>query len=287
MEGGGRWGAGSPVFNGAVDAEIGGARFRWGSRVYVMGIVNATPDSFSGDGLTDPEAAAHRALRMIAEGADIVDVGGESTRPGHEPVTVETELARVLPLLRRLRSRAAVPVSIDTSKLEVAEAAAAEGAAIVNDVWGLQRAPRLAQLAARRGLGLVLMHNQRGTGYTDLVGEVKAALRRSLETALAAGVARERVILDPGIGFGKTPQQNLEVLRRFHELTELGQPLLVGVSRKSYLGRVFGQPMEERLPGTIASVTAAVLRGADVVRVHDVADVVRAVRVAEALRGPG
>ncbi len=270
-----------------METDIAGARFRWGSRVYVMGIVNVTPDSFTGDGVLDPDEAARRALRLIDEGADIVDVGGESTRPGHEPVSVETELARVLPVLRRLRVRAAVPVSIDTSKLEVAEAAAAEGAAIVNDIWGLQRAPGLARLAAARGLALVLMHNQDGTEHTDLMADVEGSLRRSLEAALAAGVPRERVILDPGIGFGKTALHNLEVLRRFGELRGLGQPLLVGVSRKSFLGRVFGQAPEHRLPGTIASVTAAVLRGADVVRVHDVADVVRAVRVAEALRQGG
>jgi dihydropteroate synthase len=217
-----------------------------------------------------------------------VDVGGESTRPGHEPVSSEVGLARVVPVLRRLRGRLAVPISVDTTKLEVAEAAVAEGATIVNDIWGLRRTPELARLAARAGAGLVLMHNRDGTHHVDpdLLDEEKASLAWSLEAALAAGVPRERVILDPGIGFGKTALQNLEVLRRFDELTALGQPLLVGVSRKSYLGRVFGQPLEERLPGTIASVTAAVLRGADIVRVHDVAEVVRAVRVAETLRVP-
>jgi dihydropteroate synthase len=268
-----------------VETDIAGTRFRWGSRVYVMGIVNVTPDSFSGDGLTDPDAAVRQARRMIDEGADLIDVGGESTRPGHEPVTAEEELRRVLPVLRRLGAAARVPISIDTWKLPVAEAAAAEGATIVNDIWGLQRSPGLAGLAAARGLGLVLMHNQRGTAYGgDLMDEVRSSLRRSLAAALAAGVPRERVVLDPGIGFGKTALQGVEVLRRFAELTELGQPLLVGVSRKSFLERVFGQPMEARLPGTIASVTAAVLRGADIVRVHDVAEVARAVRVAEALR---
>ena len=268
-----------------VETTIAGTRFAWGSRVYVMGIVNATPDSFSGDGLLDADAAVRQSLRMIDEGADLIDVGGESTRPGHEPVGAEEELRRVLPVLRRLRPRVTVPVSIDTWKLEVAEAAVAEGASIVNDVWGLQRSPGLAALAARRGLGLVLMHNQRGTEYAaDLMDEIGASLRRSLEVALRAGVPRERVVLDPGIGFGKTAAHGVEVLRRFAELRELGRPLLVGVSRKSFLERVFGQPLEQRLPGTIASVTAAVLRGADVVRVHDVAEVVRAVRVAEALR---
>ena len=269
-----------------MEAEIAGTRFRWGSRVYVMGIVNATPDSFSGDGLVDPDAAARQAQRMIAEGADLIDVGGESTRPGHEPVTAEEELRRVLPVLRRLRPVATVPISIDTWKLEVAEAAVSEGATIVNDIWGLQRSPGLAGLAARHGLGLVLMHNQRGTAYaTDLLEEIKARLRDSLDVAEGAGVPRERIVLDPGIGFGKTAAHAVEVLRRLAELADLGQPLLVGVSRKSFLERVFGLTLEHRLPGTIASVTAAVLRGADIVRVHDVADIVRAVRVAEALRG--
>ena len=268
-----------------MEAEIGGTRFAWGSRVYVMGIVNATPDSFSGDGVADPEAAVAQALRMIGEGADLIDVGGESTRPGHQPVSAEEELRRVLPVLRRLCPVAGVPVSIDTWKLEVAEAAVASGATVLNDIWGLQRSPELAALAATRGLGLVLMHNQSGTAYAgDLLAEIVASLRRALETALAAGVPRERVLLDPGIGFGKTAAQGVEVLRRFGELRQLGQPLLVGVSRKSFLERVFGQPLGERLPGTIAATTAAVLRGADVVRVHDVAEVTRAVRVAEALR---
>jgi dihydropteroate synthase len=268
-----------------MEAVIGGARFRWGRRVYVMGIVNVTPDSFSGDGVLEPEAAVRLARRMMDEGADMIDVGGESTRPGHQPVSAEEELRRVLPVLRALRPFPSVPVSIDTWKLEVAEAAAGEGATIVNDVWGLQRSPGIAGLAARRGLGLVLMHNQEGTAYaSDLLYEVKASLGRSLAVARAAGVPAERVVLDPGIGFGKTAAHGVEVLRRFAELNELGQPLLVGVSRKSFLERIFGQPMEHRLPGTIASVTAAVLRGADIVRVHDVQEVVRAVRVAEALR---
>jgi dihydropteroate synthase len=268
-----------------MEAAIGGARFLWGSRVYVMGIVNATPDSFSGDGVLDPDAAVRQALRMVDEGADLIDVGGESTRPGHEPVSAEEELRRVLPVLRRLCPVATVPVSVDTWKLEVAEAAADAGATILNDIWGLRRSPGLADLAARRGMGLVLMHNREDMRYdSDLLSEVKASLRASLDLALAAGVPRERVWLDPGIGFGKTAKHNVEVLRRFEELHELGQSLLVGTSRKSFLGRLFGHPPEHRLAGTIASVTAAVLRGAAVVRVHDVAEVTRAVRVAEALR---
>jgi dihydropteroate synthase len=251
-----------------------------------MGIVNVTPDSFSGDGLAhDPEAAVRRGLEMAAAGADILDVGGESTRPGHTPVSAEEEIARAVPVVARLVREAGVPVSIDTSKLAVAEAALAAGAAIVNDVWGLQRAPGLATLAAGAGAGLVLMHNQQGHEYGDLLDEVAARLRRSLAAALAAGVPRERILLDPGIGFGKTAEHNVQVLRHLDRLREIGQPLLVGVSRKSFLARLFGlEEPEARLDGTAAAVAAAVLRGADVVRVHDVERMARVVRVAEGLR---
>jgi dihydropteroate synthase len=267
-----------------VIAEIGGHVFDWGSRVYVMGIVNVTPDSFSGDGVLDPEAAVEQGLRMVAEGADILDVGGESTRPGHVPVPASEEIGRVLPVVRRLSETAGVPVSIDTSKLEVAQAAVEAGAVIVNDVWGLQRSPGLAGLAARHDAALVLMHNQEGTSYADLMEDLIASLERSLDLALQAGVPRQRVIVDPGIGFGKTAEQNLVILRRLGGLRRLGQPILVGTSRKSFLGKLFGQAPEERLEGTAASITAAILRGADVVRVHDVKEMTRVARVAEALR---
>ncbi|MDQ6918527.1 MAG: dihydropteroate synthase [Candidatus Dormibacteraeota bacterium] len=263
---------------------LGGSEFRWGSRVYVMGIINVTPDSFSGDGLPDHFAAVEQGLRMVAEGADLLDVGGESTRPGHEPVTAELELERVLPVVDRLAREAGVPVSIDTWKLPVAEAAVAAGATIVNDIWGLQRSPGLAALAAREGLGLVVMHNQEGTEYSDLMGELLASLRRSIAVADAAGVPSERVIVDPGIGFGKTPVQNLMVLRRLADLASLDRPVLVGTSRKSFIGRILDLPVEDRLEGTAASVAAAVLRGANVIRVHDVREMSRVVRVAEALR---
>jgi dihydropteroate synthase len=249
-----------------------------------MGIVNVTPDSFSGDGVLDRDTAVARGLAMAEAGADIVDVGGESTRPGHTAVSAEEEVNRAIPVVSAL-ARAGLTVSIDTSKLEVAERAADAGAAIVNDVWGLRRSPGIARLAAERGLGLVLMHNQDGTDYPgDLVAAVRAALTQSLATALGAGVAAERIVVDPGIGFGKTAEQNLVVLRRLGELRELGQPILVGVSRKSYLGRLFGQDMPMRAWGTAAAVTASILRGADIVRVHDVPEMVAVVRVAEALR---
>jgi dihydropteroate synthase len=249
-----------------------------------MGIVNVTPDSFSGDGLTDPALAIERGKEMAAAGADVVDVGGESTRPGHAPVTVEEEVARVVPVVAGLAA-AGIAVSVDTSKLAVAEAAADAGAGMVNDVWGLQRAPGIARLAAERRLGLVLMHNQEGHEYhADLVDTVKAVLARSVRAALEAGVPPERVIVDPGIGFGKTAEQNLVVLQRLEELTELGHPVLVGASRKSFLGRLFGQEMGTRIWGTAAVVAAAVLRGAAWVRVHDVPEMTAVARVAEGLR---
>ncbi|MDQ6772274.1 MAG: dihydropteroate synthase [Candidatus Dormibacteraeota bacterium] len=255
-----------------------------GPPVLVMGIVNVTPDSFSGDGLIDPAAAVARGLEMVAAGADIVDVGGESTRPGHTPVAGDEEIRRVLPVVRQLVA-AGVAVSVDTQKPAVAEAAAEAGAAMVNDVWGLSREPGLARLAAERGLGLVLMHNQEGTAYAgDVVAEVGRWLQAASGRALAAGVAPERVMIDPGIGFGKTAAQNVEVLGRLRELTGLGFPLLVGASRKSFLGRVFGQEGQRRRWGTAAVVAASVLAGAACVRVHDVPEMVAVVRVAEALR---
>jgi dihydropteroate synthase len=271
-----------------VIAEIGGRRFDWGSRTYLMGIVNVTPDSFSGDGIGgDAEAAVSQGLRMVEEGADLLDVGGESTRPGHVPVTVAEEISRTESVVRRLAKESGVPVSIDTYKLEVADFALAAGATILNDIWGLARSPALAELAARNGCGLVLMHNQDGTEYAgDLMEEVKRFLRESVAKAKAAGVAGERIIVDPGIGFGKTADQNWEVMRRFGELKELGQPILVGTSRKSFIGKLLDAPVEDRLEGTMATVVAAVLRGADIVRVHDVAPMVRAVRVADRMLRP-
>jgi dihydropteroate synthase len=269
-----------------VIAEIGGHRFDWGSRTYVMGIVNVTPDSFSGDGLgNDREAAVAQGLRMVAEGAVMLDVGGESTRPGHVPVSADEEIARTEDVVRRLSSESGVPVSIDTYKLEVAVAAVAAGARIINDVWGLTRSPGLADLAARHECALVLMHNQDGTDYAgDLMSEVKRFLQASVDVALAAGVPRERILIDPGIGFGKTADQNWEVMRGLPELRKLGQPVLVGTSRKSFIGKLLDVPADERLAGTAATVTAAILRGADVVRVHDVREMMRVARVADRMK---
>jgi len=272
--------------NRCVIAEIGGHRFDWGSRTYVMGIVNVTPDSFSGDGLGDDrDAAVAQGLRMAAEGADILDVGGESTRPGHVPISAAEEIARTEEVVKRLSEQSSVPVSIDTYKLEVAEAAVAAGATIINDVWGLVRSPGLADLASRHKCALVVMHNQDGTDYAgDLMAEVKRFLRASVAAATAAGVRRAHIIVDPGIGFGKTANQNWEVMRRLEELRELGQPVLIGTSRKSFVGKLLDLPVSARLEGTAATVTAAILRGADVVRVHDVQEMMRVVRVADRMK---
>ena len=267
-------------------AEIGGRRFDWGSRTYVMGIVNVTPDSFSGDGVgVDLGMAVDQGMRMVREGADMLDVGGESTRPGHVPVSADEEIARTESVVRRLARDSGVPVSIDTYKLQVAEVAVAAGATILNDVWGLTRSPAIADLATANGSALVLMHNQDGTEYAgDLMEEVKRFLSVAAARAMAAGVPKERVIVDPGIGFGKTADQNWEVMRRFAELRELGHPILVGTSRKSFIGKLLDLPVDERLEGTAATVVASILRGADIVRVHDVLEMTRAVRAADRMR---
>jgi dihydropteroate synthase len=269
-----------------VIADIGGHRFEWGSRTYVMGIINVTPDSFSGDGTgADLAVAVSQGLRMVREGADMLDVGGESTRPGHQPISVAEEISRTELVVARLAREAEVPVSIDTYKLEVAEAAVAAGATMLNDIWGLTRSPDLARLAASKSCALVLMHNQDGTDYSgDLMDEIKRFLRASIERALDAGVPRVRVLIDPGIGFGKTAEQNWVVMRRLEELRELGQPILIGTSRKSFIGKALDVPVDQRLEGTAATVTAAILRGADVVRVHDVKEMTRVAQIADRMR---
>jgi len=257
----------------------------------LMGVVNVTPDSFSDGGLyLDAEAAVAHGRELLDQGAEILDVGGESTRPGAEEVSPEEELARVEPVVAGLAGTATV--SIDTSKLAVAEAALDAGASIVNDVTALRRDPEIAALCAERGAGLVLMHMlgeprtmQANPSYEDVVDDVEAFLSEGMEAAIAAGVAEERIWLDPGIGFGKTLEHNLELLRRLGELRELGRPLVVGTSRKSFLGKIDGSAVDDRLGGTIASSILAVAEGADVLRVHDVAEAAQAVKVASAILG--
>jgi len=274
----------------------GDTLLQWGAKTYVMGILNVTPDSFSGDGVTEIAAAVARAEQFVRNGADIVDVGGESTRPGAAFVPEEEERARVVPVIRALAARLAVPISVDTSRASVAGAALAVGATMVNDVWALHRDPALAGIVARSGAALVLMHNRAATAtvdalgghyddvaYADVVAEVTAWLRASIAAAIAAGIPRAQLIADPGIGFGKTVAQNLELMRRLPELRALGIPILAGTSRKSFIGLTLGLPVAERLEGTAATVALAIAGGADVVRVHDVRAMARVARMTDAI----
>jgi dihydropteroate synthase len=269
-----------------------GARLFEGPGPFLMGVVNATPDSFSDGGLhLEAGAAVERALRLAEEGADLLDLGGESTRPGAPPVPAGEEIARVVPVVERLRARGfPLPISVDTSKGPVARAALAAGADLVNDVTALSD-PDLARACAEASVPVVLMH-MRGTPgdmtsratYGDVVAEVGRELEAALARAEAAGIARERTILDPGIGFAKTAEQSVELIARIGELRGLGRPLLVGPSRKSFIGKLTGAEVADRLPGTIAAVVACVLAGVELVRVHDVAAARQAARVAAALR---
>jgi dihydropteroate synthase len=267
--------------------QLGPHRFEWGSRTYVMGVLNVTPDSFSGDGVWPDRAAALRlAERHVADGADLLDIGGESTRPGAAPVPVEEELRRVVPLMEALASRLSIPISVDTTKAAVARAAVAAGAQIVNDISGLRHDPQMARVIATSGAAAVLMENGRGLSYIDLLPDILTRLRQSVTLATRAGVPRERLIIDPGLGFGKRAAQSLEVIQRLGELRALGLPLLVGPSRKATIGRVLGLPVEERLEGTAAMVAVAIANGADIIRVHDVRAMARVARMTDAiLRG--
>jgi dihydropteroate synthase len=266
-----------------------------GGRTLVMGVLNVTPDSFSDGGkFLDAGAAVARALEIERAGADIIDIGGESTRPGSRGTSAEEELGRILPVLDHLRGRLKIPISIDTAKPEVAEAAAAAGAEILNDVIALRAGPGLAEIAQRRKLPLILMH-MRGEPRTmqrmpfarDALRDVASGLRRALAVARRAGLPKSQIVLDPGLGFGKSAAQNFELLARLPELARLGCPLLVGSSRKSFIGRVLGgAPADERLLGTAATVAAAILAGAHIVRVHDVAEMVQVARVTDAILNP-
>lgn len=278
---------------------IGPVTFRWGERTFVMGIINVTPDSFSGDGLlattrqadignTDArdsvEIAVATAQRMVAEGADIIDVGGESTRPGHEPVGVEEERRRVVPVIEALRvSLPAVPLSVDTTKPAVAEAALAAGANLINDVWGVGRDDALPRMAAASRVPLVVMHNRVEARYKQLLPEIIADLHAALERAMRLGVRWDDLLVDPGFGFGKTPEQNLELVRELGLLQALGRPILLGTSRKSTLGRVLNLGRDERLEATLATTALAIAGGVDMVRVHDVRANVRAARIGDAI----
>ena len=265
-------------------AVASGETLAWGVRTYVIGIINLTPDSFSGDGLGgDVDGAVDLALRFQDEGADILDIGAESTRPGNKQVSLDEELARLMPALEAVAKRVDLPISVDTYKAAVARRAVDAGAVIINDISGLKAEPELAEVAAETCAGLVLMHSQKDTKYQDLVPDLVSSLKDSVRIALEAGVPRDNIIVDPGIGFGKTPDQNLVVLARLDELKELDCPMLVGTSRKSTLGLLLDLPAEERVEATAATVSLAIAGGADLVRVHDVKEMVRVCRVTDAV----
>ncbi|MEW6182817.1 MAG: dihydropteroate synthase [Bacillota bacterium] len=255
-----------------------------GERTLVMGILNITPDSFSDGGRYNSiEGAKARALEMVDAGVDILDVGGESTRPGYTPLEVREELRRVLPVLETIAPLVPVPVSIDTCKAAVARAALDAGANIINDQWALAD-PEMAPLAASAKAPVVMMHNRKGTDYEDLMGDIVSYFEERISHALAAGIPAEHIIIDPGIGFAKTPLQNIEVMRRLEELNSLGFPVLIGTSRKSFIGYALDLPVNERLEGTAASVSVGIMKGADIVRVHDVKEMVRVARMTDTLK---
>ncbi len=291
--------------------QLGSGLFReaWGARTFVMGILNITPDSFSGDGLLSGSAAStgagieraiEQAGRFLAAGADILDVGGESTRPGSQTVSTEAELARVLPVIQAIAHQfPQAVISVDTYKAEVADQAISAGADLVNDVWGLRADPKLANVVSRYQVPVILMHNRSkptnaqveaslggryvGMQYDDLLEDVKKELLESVDLALSAGVARQNIILDPGIGFGKTVEQNLELLNRLPEIRALGFPVLLGPSRKSFIGFTLNLPPDQRVDGTAAAVAVGIVRGADILRVHDVEMMVRVARMTDAI----
>lgn len=260
-----------------------------GQRTYIMGILNVTPDSFSDGGrFNDLDRAVARAKEMLAEGADIIDIGGESTRPGHTEVDAEEEIRRVIPVVRAIGQ--ALPnavMSVDTYKAQVAEAALEAGAHMINDVWGLQRDPDMARVVAQYQAPTVVMHNQDSTDYRDLMQDIVDALQRSIDAAVKAGLPSEFVIVDPGIGFGKTPVQNLDCMRDMSRLKVLGCPILLGTSRKSTIGKVLGGlPPGDRVEGTAATVAIGIANGADIVRVHDVKQMKRVAMMADAIVRP-
>ena len=290
---------GAPAQAPPAPSMIGRRRFAWGTRTFVMGIINVTPDSFSGDGVlaeaasaggtatgqaSPVERAVAQARQMVADGADILDLGGESTRPGHQPVPANEELRRVVPVIAAIRAALPeAPISVDTTKAAVADAAVVAGANLINDVWGVGDDDSLARLAAARGVPLVVMHNREEPRYRDLMVEVIDDLRAALDRALRLGVRWDDLIVDPGFGFGKTPDHNLELLRELESLRVLGRPILLGTSRKSTLGRVLDLGPAELLEATLATTALGIAAGADIVRVHDVRENVRAARIADAI----
>jgi dihydropteroate synthase len=267
---------------------IGNKEFIIGGRTYIMGILNITPDSFSDGGkFNSLENAVDHARKMILDGADIIDIGGESTRPSHTPVEEEDESKRVVPIIEAIRKESDIPISIDTYKGKVAELAIKAGASLINDVWGFKKDPYIAEVAAMYNVPCCLMHNRDNTNYDNLMGDILSDLNISIKIALEAGVKKENIILDPGIGFAKDLEQNLKVMNNLHRFKELGLPLLLGTSRKSMIGNALNLSVNERLEGTIATSVIGVLNGFSFVRVHDVKENLRAVRMTEAIMKAG
>ena len=263
---------------------IGKKEFPSGKKTYVMGILNVTPDSFSDGGkYNDVECALRQADKMVTEGADILDVGGESTRPGHIQVGDEQEIRRIVPVIEALKKRFDTPVSVDTYKSGVAEAALMAGADLLNDIWGFRYDERCAELAARYDVAVCLMHNRENTEYTDFIPQVIGDLRTSLDLAGKYGVKKEKIILDPGIGFGKTPEQNLIIMNHLQDIVAMGYPVLLGASRKSVIGLTLDLPVDQREEGTIATSVIAAIKGCEYVRVHDVEKNVRALKMTDAV----
>ena len=269
--------------NGLGVTRIGDSVFTWGKRTYIMGIVNLSPDSFSGDGCKSMEQALQQARRFAGEGADIIDVGGESTRPAAGPVAEEEEIKRVIPFIKEFVKSAGIPVSIDTSKYEVARQALDAGAVMVNDISGLNMQPAIIRLVAERQVPLILTSNERGRSCPDIMGTITNSLQTLIRLALDAGVGRHNLIVDPGIGFGKTGGQNLEIMRRLADLKALKRPILIGTSRKSFIRNVLGPDSEALLQGTAATLAIGICNGADMVRVHDVREMSLVCRMSDAI----
>lgn len=259
--------------------------FDYGKRTYIMGILNVTPDSFSDGGkFNEVNKALNHAKEMIKDGVDIIDIGGESTRPGHKYVDADEEIQRVIPVIKELKKEINVPISIDTYKAKVAEEALKLGVEMINDVWGLKKDKEMANVVAKYNACVCIMHNQDGTEYDkDIMVSMKESLQESIDLALNAGVSKDKIVIDPGIGFGKTFEQNLEVLKRMNELKELGYPVLLGTSRKSVIGNVLNVEPKERLEGTIATTVLGIRDGVDIVRVHDVKENLKAAKMADAI----
>ncbi len=266
------------------NVKIGTKNFEIGKRTYVMGILNVTPDSFSDGGrFNEIEKALMHAREMISQGADIIDVGGESTRPNHTPVTEEEEIKRVIPIIEALRKEIEVPISVDTYKANVAELSIGAGADLINDVWGFKKDPEMAKVAAKYGVPCCIMHNRENRDYKNLLEDILEDLKESIDIALKAGVKKENIIVDPGIGFAKSYEENLKVMNELERFKELGYPVLLGTSRKSMIGNALDLPVQDRVEGTLATTAIGIIKGCDFVRVHDVMENKRVCMMTDAI----